>query len=677
MKTIHSICRVFLLAAFSLISINGETPRTGGLERQQSAVVVSSISGRITNASGDVAVNNVTVTLTGTTTATATTGNGFYNFFNLPDGGTYTVTPSSPDYVFTPPSRTFTNHNGNPSNVNFTATPICSTPRCRVNGKIAYVQGGNIYTASQNGFSPVLLTSGGLPSFSPNGDKIVFVRDAEIYTINTDGGNITRLTTNSANDSSPSFSPDGNKIIFVSGGEIYTMNAADGSNVVRLTNDTLPADSPKFSPDGRKIVFVRTPVGQQGSSLFTMNADGSNQVQITTPGSATDQSPSFSPDGSRIMFTRFDFGSFLSPVLLVSPDGSNLGGIGTSYGRNYTPAFSPDGKSIIVRVLPDGFTTYFLRTVSLVNGSVGNVVTNENSNSPAWQPLRPLRPEFDFDGNLSADISVFRPSNGSWYFQQANNSYSEAQFGANGDLIVPADYDGDRRTDLAVFRRGDNSTWYILQSTDNSLRAVQFGASNAEQPILFDTPVPADYDGDLKADLAVWRLTDNLNEPARFLILESARLSLRDAQWGNSSDRPVPADYDGDERADLAVYRGGVWYILNSNDNSLRAVQFGISTDKTVPADYDGDGRADLAVYRPSAGDWYIIKSGSSSFTGLHFGVAEDKPTPADYDGDGKTDLAVFRPSEGNWYLLRTNAGFAGFHFGTSSDLPTPNAYVR
>jgi hypothetical protein len=328
-------------------------------------------------------------------------------------------------------------------------------------------------------------------------------------------------------------------------------------------------------------------------------------------------------------------------------------------------------------VLPDGVTTYFLRTVSLVNGSVGNVVTNENSASPAWQPLRPPRAQFDFDGNLSADVSVFRPSDGSWYFLQANNDYSATQFGANGDLIVPADYDGDRRTDVAVFRRGANSTWYILQSTTNSLRAVQFGASNAEQPILFDTPVPADYDGDLKADVAVWRLTDNLNEPARFLILESARLSLRDAQWGNSSDRPVPADYDGDERADIAVYRGGDWYILNSYDNSLRAVQFGISTDKTVPADYDGDGRADLAVYRPSAGDWYILKSGNSSFTGLHFGVAEDKPTPADYDGDGKTDVAVFRPSEGNWYLLRTNAGFAGLHFGISSDSPTPNAYVR
>jgi hypothetical protein len=278
---------------------------------------------------------------------------------------------------------------------------------------------------------------------------------------------------------------------------------------------------------------------------------------------------------------------------------------------------------------------------------------------------------------LSADISVFRPSNGFWYLRQSNGGYSEVQFGAGGDSIVPADYDGDRKMDLAVFRRGDNSTWYILQSSDNSLRSVQFGAHNNEQPILFDTPVPADYDGDLKADIAVWRLTDNPAEPARFLILQSSNNAVRVDQWGNSSDRPVPADYDGDERADLAVYRDGTWYILNSADNSLRAVQFGLGSDKTVPADYDGDGKADLAVFRPSAGDWYLLNSNDNSFAATHFGVSGDKPSPADYDGDGRTDLTVYRPSDGTWYLLRSTAGFSGIQFGISADLPTPNAFVR
>ncbi len=288
--------------------------------------------------------------------------------------------------------------------------------------------------------------------------------------------------------------------------------------------------------------------------------------------------------------------------------------------------------------------------------------------------VAPNRTRFDFDGDGRADVAVFRPENGVWYVNQSGGGLAARQFGAGGDQIVPGDYDGDGKTDLAVFRKNADSTWYILQSSNNTFRFQQWGATNQLQAILFDTPAPGDYDGDGKTDFAVWRLTDFLSEPARFLILQSSSNTSRTDQWGGFGDALVPAaDYDADGKADFAVYRGGIWY-LNQSTGGSRAVQFGASGDKLVPADYDADGKTDIAVFRPSNGVWYLNQS-QAGFKAVQFGAASDRLVPADYDADGKTDVAVYR--DGIWYLNRTADGFTGIAFGVPSDKPIPNAYLR
>src|SRR5207302_2594270 len=95
------------------------------------------------------------------------------------------------------------------------------------------------------------------------------------------------------------------------------------------------------------------------------------------------------------------------------------------------------------------------------------------------------------------------------------------------------------------------------------------------------------------------------------IILQSATDTFRTVLLGQAGDRPVPADYDGDGKADLAFYRPskGQWFLQLSSGGS-RLVPFGApNLDVPIPADFDGDGKADIAIYRPTTGQWVYLKS--------------------------------------------------------------------
>ncbi len=99
--------------------------------------------------------------------------------------------------------------------------------------------------------------------------------------------------------------------------------------------------------------------------------------------------------------------------------------------------------------------------------------------------------------------------------------------------------------------------------------------------------------------------------------------------WGWNTAVVVPADYDGDGKADFGVFDAatGLWYVLGANHEVIFwAVPWGAPGMIPAPADYDGDGRADLAVYNPDTGNWYIWTWSGLAYTDLRWGVPPMKP---------------------------------------------------
>ena len=335
-----------------------------------------------------------------------------------------------------------------------------------------------------------------------------------------------------------------------------------------------------------------------------------------------------------------------------------------------------------------------------------NVHSTNNSGGEIRGQLHNARP-IDNDGDGRTDYSVLRfpdiapPGYATidwWNMNSTEGVRVTYNWGnANTDFPAPGDYDGDGKNDIAIYRSGptvgSQNDYWIVQSADNTAAHFAWGVNG-------DQTVQRDYDGDGKTDVAIYRRGATSTSVGGWYIRNSSNGTVTVEAFGltgngtTSADFPIPGDYDGDGKFDLAVYRFGqsptnTWIVKQSSDGVITYRTFGnFNSDYILPGDYDGDGKYEIAAARTgslstSPLDWYIYQSSTGTIRGVRWGRTSDLPAQGDYDGDGRTDVAIYRPGatdlaqSGYWVLRSFDSTLAAVPWGLGQDFSVNTFDIR
>jgi hypothetical protein len=270
----------------------------------------------------------------------------------------------------------------------------------------------------------------------------------------------------------------------------------------------------------------------------------------------------------------------------------------------------------------------------------------------------PPAPRYDL--SPAANIAIFRPIgsfNSQWWI--AGGISPVTDWGRAGDVPVPADYDGDGLTDLAIWRPTDG-TWWILKSAGSGVETQQWGQAG-------DIPLPADYDGDNETDYAVYRPADQ----TVYVFSDGCGQSQGIYLGWLGTGTPIVGDFDGDGIDEPGLYRtDGTIYV---QPHAGGFISSWLPPNLTpVMRDYDGDGLTDFAVYNLGS-FWWKRSTDPITLATANVGVPGDLPVPADYNGDGIAELVVWSPSTGDWtqYRYRRLPVVIG-RWGQAGDTPVP-----
>jgi hypothetical protein len=215
------------------------------------------------------------------------------------------------------------------------------------------ISGIFVINADGSGLRRVTYTTGGIdydPTWSPDGARIAFIKldsntdpnPTDIYVVNADGSNLTKLT-NASRDWAPVWSPDGSRLAFDCAGYSICAMDADGRNRVTLAQGSSEASflEPNWSPDGRKIAYSHYTFSEETATqeIFVMNADGSQQQNVTQS-ATTETSPAWSPDGNKLVFSVWMAGG--AEIFTINLDGSGRSQLTNSLGfDNRYPSCQP------------------------------------------------------------------------------------------------------------------------------------------------------------------------------------------------------------------------------------------------------------------------------------------------------------------------------------------------
>ena len=238
-------------------------------------------------------------------------------------------------------------------------------------------------------------------NISFDGKQIVFERDFKIWTLETNGGRASEVPitlrgtaagalTEKLNLSGQirefALSPDGKKIAVVARGEVFAASAKDGGDAQRITNTPAPESFAAWSPDSQKIIYTSERGGKR--QLFQYNFADESETPITTAGD--DFSPVYSPDGKSIAFLRsgrslvvYDVNSKKETELCkLFTDAPPISG-------KQSFAWSPDNKWLAFLTTAPENRSYVNVSVVSANGGAAKPVSflsNSNSGSVSWSP---------------------------------------------------------------------------------------------------------------------------------------------------------------------------------------------------------------------------------------------------------------------------------------------------
>jgi uncharacterized protein (DUF885 family)/Tol biopolymer transport system component len=234
--------------------------------------------------------------------------------------------------------------------------------------------------------------------------------ESEIFTMNPDGSNVTRVTYSDDRESRPVWSSDRSEIAYVArigtnyNYEIFRIKP-DGSGIEKMTHNPESFESePAWSPDGSQVAFISNRPLVENTfdarfNTYIMNADGGDQRLLTDIGGSNS-----SPDGSLIAFQSTRDENY--EIYVIKPDGSDPINLSQHPANDHSPTWSPDGSKIAFVSDRDGNEEIYVMNADGSNTTRLTHIPGYDK-GPSWSPDGRF---IVFYGNrrLNAEIYVVR-----------------------------------------------------------------------------------------------------------------------------------------------------------------------------------------------------------------------------------------------------------------------------
>jgi TolB protein len=243
------------------------------------------------------------------------------------------------------------------------------------------------------------------PNWMPDGKRLLYNENGNIFTIPIEGGTPEKLNTGSVarNNNDHVISFDGKMLAISShrdglpgGGSTVYVLPLNGGDPKQVTEKT-PSYLHGWNPNGKELVFVGQREGSKSYDIYKVSTNGGVETKLTNNNGSHADGPEFSPDGKFIYYNANPTGTM--QVWRMKPDGSGKEQLTFDEYNNWFPHVSPDGKWIVMisfppDINPDEHPSYknvMLRLMPLSTGGGPKVIATlyggqGTINVPSWSP---------------------------------------------------------------------------------------------------------------------------------------------------------------------------------------------------------------------------------------------------------------------------------------------------